>query len=142
MAAAEWPHKADIIFNPAKRVKLAICGAFLVGVFAFALNQSNIVDHFVEKREITLLAPQMAKLAAEGIPEAIAWMTLKDAAFREADKQFTALRHAAESGHPQSMFLYSGVLRFQGDAAGAESYLDQAAAMGYPAAILAKADKR
>lgn len=138
MSAAEaaWPHKGNIVINPAKRKGLAI-GVAVLGAFALlAFNQDKIVDHFVTGYERDLLMPKMSAFAAEGKPEAVAWMLLNSPDFRAADLQYTALRKSAEAGHPQSMYLYSNVLKFQKDEDGAKAFLARAAAEGYPPAVL------
>ncbi|MPQ71448.1 hypothetical protein [Pseudomonas sp. MWU12-2323] len=135
-AQASWPHKGHIAINPAKRkgfvISITVLGAFAL----LALNQEKIVNHFVTGYEHDLLMPKMSALAAEGKPEAVAWMMLNDPDFRAADTQYTALRKSAEAGHPQSMYLYSKVLKFQKDEVGAGAFLARAAADGYPSAIL------
>lgn len=135
-AHAEWPHQKDIAINPAKRKKLL---ATLIGLGAAALlllNQDRIINHFVDAHRNALIRPAMSALAEQGKPDAVVWMMEHDAGFASADPQFSALRKAADSGHPQSMYLYSKVLKWQHDELAAQNMLAKAAEQGFPPAVL------
>lgn len=140
-AEANWPHKSDIAINPAKRKGLIIAVVVMGALALLAFNQDKIVSHFVTGHERDLLMPKMSALAAEGKPEAVVWMMLNNPEFRAADPQYTALRKAAEEGHPHSMYLYSKVLKFQKDDDGAKAFIARAAADGYPDAVLDLAEE-
>ncbi|MNJ65517.1 hypothetical protein D3C77_615330 [compost metagenome] len=58
-----------------------------------------------------------------------------------AEVDFTQLKKAAEDGHPESMFLYSRVLELRHDGTGAKQWLEQAAAEGYPHAVMAVSER-
>lgn len=117
------------------RTALAITAAVVSVVAVLVINQDQIVRHFVKSWEHDLLLPKMSVLAAEGKSEAVTWMLLNDSTFR-ADSSYTALRKSAAEGHPQSMYLYASVLKYQKDEKGAKEWISRAAAEGYPAAVL------
>lgn len=83
-----------------------------------------------------LIRLAMSALAAQGKPDAAVWMMERDADFVSTDPQFSALRKAAESGHPQSMYMYSKVLKWQRDELAAQNMLAKAAELGFPPAVL------
>jgi TPR repeat protein len=133
--STKWPHKTPILIDPSKKtgIFVLLTAAAVAAVFAFKGN--DIVSHFVTAHNQEVLRPQMAHLAAEGKPEAVAWMVRNDPAFR-SDMHFEALKAAAEKGNPQSMFLYAQVLKYQKNQQGADEYIARAAAEGYPDAVL------
>lgn len=131
----DWPHKSPILIDPSKKKQLFLLLVLAVCTVVFALKGYDIIDYYVTKHNREVLRPQMAQLAAQGKPQAIAWMVTNDPAFIAGDK-FDALKAAAESGDPQSMFLYAQVLKYRNDENGAREYINKAAAEGYPKAVL------
>jgi len=131
-----WPHKQHILVNPAKRKSLAIFALAVSTVLVLTVKGEDITSYFVKSHDRDALLPQMAILAGAGKPDAVVWMMVNDATFRDADPQYTALRKTAEAGHPPSMFYYAKVLKFKKDEAGAKAFMARAAADGYPAAVL------
>lgn len=132
---ANWPHKNDIAINPAKRKVLLIGAAVLGACTLLFFNLDKIVKPFLIEHQRDLLMPKMSALVAEGKPEAVVWMIFNSPEFRAADPHYNALRKAAESGHPRSMYIYAKFLRIQKDYEGSKAYLDSAAAAGYPPAL-------
>ena len=137
---AEWPRKTPVLIDPSKKKGIFISLAVVVALVVFSLKSNEIVSHFVDSHNRDMLHSQMSQLAAEGKPDAVVWMIKNDSDFR-SDTSYAALRAAAESGHPESMFLYSRVLKYQNNDKGAQEYVARAAAEGYPDAVLAVANK-
>jgi hypothetical protein len=135
--STKWPHKAPVLIDPSKKKGIFIFLVMVAVTVVFVFKGADIVDHFVTAHNRDVLRPQMAKLAAQGKPEAVAWMVINDPTFR-ADGNFDSLKAAAETGNPQSMFLYAQVLKYQKDEQGAYGYIIRAAAEGYPEAVLAQ----
>jgi hypothetical protein len=135
--SVEWPHKTPVLIDPSKRKGIFVCLALIMATVVFALKLDDIISHFVTSHNREVLRPQMAQLAAQGKPEAVAWMVLNDPDFR-SDTNFNALKAAAETGSPQSMFLYAQIMQYQKNEKSAQDYLARAAAEGYPDAVLAQ----
>lgn len=82
-----------------------------------------------------LFFPKLSGLADKGDPEAVVWMLSRNAEYwSKAD--FEPLRKAAETGHPKSMYFYAQVLAYQGDKTGSQQWVERAAAVGSPEAVL------
>lgn len=135
--SVKWPHKTPILIDPAKKKGIVFCLAAVAVVTVFVLKSEDVIKHFVTAHNRDVLRPQMTQLAAQGKPEAVAWMVMNDSAFR-SDTHFEALKAAAETGDPQSMFIYGQVLKYQKNEQGAHDYIVRAAAEGYPDAVLAQ----
>lgn len=134
---ANWPHKNAIAINPAKRKELLIGVAVLGAVTLLFFNLDKVIQPYLIEHQRDLLMPKMSELVAEGKPDAVIWMMFNSSEFRAADPHYSALRKAAESGHPHSMYLYAQVLlKKQKDFKGGKAYLDSAAAAGYPPALM------
>lgn len=135
--SAKWAHKTPVLIDPSKKKGIFVFLALVAVAAVFALKGDDVISHFVTAHNRDVLRPQMAQLAAQGKPEAVAWMVMNDPAFR-SDTHFDALKAAAETGNPQSMFLYAQVLKYQKNEQGAHDYIVRAAAEGYPDAVLAQ----
>lgn len=131
----KWPHKTPVLIDPAKKRGIFVFLVLIAVAVVFALKGDDIISHFVNAHNREVLRPQMAQLAVQGKPEAVTWMVLNDPAFR-SDTNFNSLKAAAETGNPQSMFLYAQVLKYQKNEKGAHDYIVRAAAEGYPDAVL------
>lgn len=83
----------------------------------------------------------MAQLAAQGKPEAVAWMVMHDGIYG-SDTQLQTLKVAAETGSPRSMYVYGLALRLQKYEQGALEYIRRAAAEGYPDAVLERSKRQ
>ncbi|MGP5477566.1 hypothetical protein [Pseudomonas helleri] len=134
--SAKWPHKTPVLIDPSKKKGIFVFLSLAAVVTVFTLKGDDIISHFVAAHNRDILLPQMAQLAARGKPEAVAWMVMNDPAFR-SDMHFDALKAAAETGNPQSMYLYAQILKYQKNEQGAHDYIVRAAAEGYPDAVLA-----
>jgi hypothetical protein len=130
---AVWPQHAVFALNRGKRMPFSFAAGALFGFIILAVFGPPIADHFRESYERDLVLPTMGRLASNGKPDAVAWMVVN--APSEVSKQYeSALRVAAEAGHPHSMYLYSYVLR-QRHENGAQAMLERAAAQGNADAV-------
>ncbi|RMR16838.1 hypothetical protein ALP90_200075 [Pseudomonas amygdali pv. ulmi] len=134
--SAQWPHKKPILIDPSKKKGIAVFLVLIAVLTVFTLKGDDMIKYYVDSHNRDVLHPQMAQLAAQGKSDAVVWMMLNDPAFR-SDSNFEILKAAAETGNPQSMFLYSNVLKYQKNEQGAAEYMARAAAEGYPDAVLA-----
>nr|WP_228857492.1 hypothetical protein [Pseudomonas syringae]QOQ33545.1 hypothetical protein [Pseudomonas syringae pv. actinidiae] len=133
--STQWPHKKPILINPSQKKGIAVFLVLIAVFTVFTLKGDDIIKYYVDSHNRDVLHPQMAQLAAQGKPEAVAWMMLNDPAFR-SDSNYEILKAAAETGSPKSMFLYANVLKYQKNEQGAAEYMARAAAEGYPDAVL------
>ncbi|MCF5382139.1 hypothetical protein GIW05_01200 [Pseudomonas syringae] len=133
--SANWSHETPFLIDPAVKKQAMLFAPLLIICIVFLLKGEDIMNHFKNSHNRDLLLPQMAQLAAQGKPEAVAWMVLHDGKYG-SDTKFLTLKTAAETGNPQSMYLYGLALRSQKNEQGALDYIARAAAEGYPDALL------
>lgn len=135
-----WPHKTPIAIDPSKRKGLLIFAVVVVFSLLFSLKGNDIAQYFANNHDRDVIEPQMAQLVAQGKPEAVLWMIKHDKSFyeKEAARNFPALRAAAETGHPESMYAYARVLQYLHDDAGAKVFMARAKDAGFPAALLSQ----
>lgn len=134
-ALSDWPHKADILINPAKKKPLAIFGVVVVAMACFMVKGDDIGKYFKTKHENSVLLPKMSALADQGKAEAVVWM-VKHGGYDLSDPVVAKVQAAAEAGHAESMYVYSVLLAFKKDDDGAKLWLERSAAQGYPDAVL------
>lgn len=137
--SSQWPHKTPILIDPKKKKGIVVCLVLLAVAAVFALKGEDVISHFVTSYNRDVMRPEMAKLAAQGKPEAVVWMMMNDSAL-SSDSHFEALKVAADRGNPHSMYLYAQVLKYQKDEKSAHDYIVRAAAEGYPDAVLAQSE--
>lgn len=130
-----WPHKSNIVINPAKKRELTIISLAVLAFLLMGYCLKPVGQYFIQKHERDLLLPQMSALAKQGKPDAVIWM-LRHGSSGDLADQIPVIQQAAEKGHPESMFLYGRVLQLKNDAAGAKFFFERAAGEGYPEAIL------
>lgn len=139
-----WPHRLPVAIDPAQRKGLLIF-AVIAAVWLLNLAKGDdIAQYFADSHDRGLLEPKMAQLATQGKAEAVVWMYKHgDRSFYKNDEasSFPALHAAAETGHPESLYLYAQALRYIHDDAGCKLYLDRAADAGFPAALLVKSEE-
>lgn len=134
-ALNDWPHRADILINPAKRKSLAIFAVVVVAMACFMIKGDDIAQYFEKKHEHAVLLPKMSVLAEQGKAEAAVWMVRHNGGDL-SDQAIAKVRSAAEAGHAESMYIYSVILAFKKDDVAAKLWLERSAAEGYPDAVL------
>lgn len=139
-AQRTWPHKTPVAIDPSKRKGLLIFAVVVAFLLVFSLKGNDIAQFFANNHDRDMLEPQMPQLVAQGKPEAVLWMMKHNQSFYEKElaSNFPALRAAAETGHPESMYAYARVLQYLHDDAGANVFMARAKDAGFPAALLSK----
>lgn len=104
---------------------------FVVGCLIMAA--SHTFTAVLQKSEVDEIRDEMKVLADAGQPEAILWVLKNtDSSETKLDEQ---LRVAAETGHPESMYIYALFLGFRSQPVEREIWMKKAAAVGYPKAV-------
>lgn len=134
-ALNDWPHTADILINPAKKKSIAVFTFLIAATVCLLAKGDDIAKYFVKKHEHAVLLPKMSALAEQGKAEAAVWMVRHNGGDL-SDQAIAKVRSAAEAGHAESMYVYSVILAFKKDDAGAKLWLERSAGEGYPYAVL------
>lgn len=115
-----------------------ICVLALIAIWCAATSYCA----YKKVSEMELIRPQMLALAEQGRPEAVLW--LMDHPGKGDVQKLDALRAAAETAHPESMYRYSVSLAYAGSHEESYLWLRKSAEQGFPAAVIAlhkKAEK-
>lgn len=128
-----WPHKFDVAINPEKRGPLiALLALAIAGVILYI--GAELFDAYRYDQAQESLVPHMSALAAQGVPEAVAWMVKNEDGYYNTPEGKAQLKLAAEAGHPQSMYFYASLHRLNNPDL-AKDYLQKAADAGYARAV-------
>ena len=128
-----WPHKFDVAVNPKIRRPLMLFLVLAIVALIFYIGAA-LFDAYRYSQAKESLVPHMSALAAQGVPEAVAWMVKNAEGYYKTPEGQVQLKNAAEAGHPQSMFFYASLHRKDNPDL-AKEYLKKAADAGYARAV-------
>lgn len=109
-----------------------MAGMLLAAIIA--LGAASGMTASTSDREAELIRPEMKALADKGKPEAVLWVA-EHSNTPDVDLG-EKLKAAAETGHPESMYRYALFLGYRNLADDKYTWMQRAADVGYPQAVL------
>lgn len=133
---AVWTHKSDVVFliNPSKRKRVigGLAVILAVAVFVLSGEAERLITQEKKESQREVMAATMRELAAAGKPLARLWLAKNYAS------ESYRLDQLVQERNPEAMYLLGLKKLRDGDQQGGGKLIADAAAEGFPEAVLSK----